>query len=677
MDNTQVMARDGSWFLFGDWQGVTRIALPGDRVKTDSGLDRPRERMPFVVRDDGLVWFQYAVDLDPAALKKVRRDVSGHGSPDPLGGPELLVGYDGAVHVRGRDLPCVPDGDVLSLGGVGARRQQYADVEYQVFVDGALVVFGTLERTPTVAYVVRDPDGAGRVAWCRRVARVPNGAPDAFRRAGSLLLVDRDIVDCVAHLAEIREDGTVVTASTAAVAGPWFHDGLVWWQPDEGTLCAGAELGRPSEHHVLPAEHAGAGRLLRLPGRKLYLPWHGVTMLDLAPAKKGKSEISRKHKAADEPLYRSASQLLRPISEAMARRNVRVSWSGVVRRGKRIEPEVDITGTSELITYLLHYSLQDGAAAALARYGVTSVSVMGGAALDELIRPAALTTAGDIRYLITALDASGVNRATGFAYLHSLSQWAAQRDLGLPWTPEAELFAVAATLSGIRGETGTIAPATAEALAAVVPRLADWEEMRKAGISSSGVAQFLAVSGHRRFGAEAVAPLMKLLESFNPTYPAEVLKTLGLPFTPYVAPVEPEVPLTAEESIVVDALESVLRETFGVDAVASREGRGWYRFVIDGLPFQAGLNDEGLVIGTLCATDTDVDLRKLVASLKRANKGRTLARFVEADCYIHARASAPFAGAGAPMWKAMIEACRDALRSEAGQALAAEYRTME
>ncbi|HEY2369472.1 MAG TPA: hypothetical protein VGH87_23905, partial [Polyangiaceae bacterium] len=375
-----MMARDGTWFLFGDWQGLTRIALPGDKVKTDAGLDRPLENKPLVLRDNGLVWFAYATDVDPVTLKKVRPATPGSDSPDPLGGSDLAVGYLGEkVKVRDQELVFVASGEELRLGGVGARRQKYISVAHEIFADGSLVIFGMVDEHPAVTFVAREADGSGRVAWCRRVALVPNGAPDAFRRGDSIVLADRDIVKNVAHLVEVRADGTFADAETTAVAGPWVHDDLVWWQPDEGTVCAGPELGRFTERYELAPENAGAGRLLRVPGRKLFLAWHGVTIIDLAPAKKkGKTEISRKHKAGDEPLYRSAASLLRPIAESMAQRGVHVAWRGVVRSGKRIEPRIEISGVADLATYVLHYALQDGAAAALAAHGVTSVGVLGG-----------------------------------------------------------------------------------------------------------------------------------------------------------------------------------------------------------------------------------------------------------------------------------------------------------
>jgi hypothetical protein len=93
------------------------------------------------------------------------------------------------------------------------------------------------------------------------------------------------------------------------------------------------------------------GRLLRLPGRTLFLPWHRGTILDLAPTKREKHELARKPKAAEAPMYHEAERLLRPHREGMARRNIRVDWRGCVRRGKRLEPALAIKGRSNLVTY--------------------------------------------------------------------------------------------------------------------------------------------------------------------------------------------------------------------------------------------------------------------------------------------------------------------------------------
>lgn len=79
-------------------------------------------------------------------------------------------------------------------------------------------------------------------------------------------------------------------------------------------------------------------------------------------------------------------------------------------------------------------------------------------------------------------------------------------------------------------------------------------------------------------------------------------------------------------------------------------------------------------MGTLCATSTDVDLGKLSASLKRANKGAGLAKLEEADCYISAKAQCSLAEADAAKLKSLIDSCRDVLVSDEARALASEYR---
>lgn len=678
MDNRQISANDGSWTLFADWQGVTRIASPGDKIKTDASLDRPNETKPLVLRPNGNVWLDYSTDVDPVALKKVSPAARGHHSPDPLGGPELVVAYDGgSVKVREETLTLAPEGAALMLGGTPRRRLSFAELAYNVFPDGSLVVLGRAEKQPFAALVAREADGRGRVVWCRPVDRVPNGDADAFRRKSSVVLADRDIVNDVAWLCEVHDDGSETVAHTHAIAGPWVHDELVWWQPDEGTVCCGAALGEPTETFALPAEHAGQGRVLRVPGRRLFLPWHGVALVDLSPPKKGKAELSRKHKAADEPMYKAASSLLRPIREAMARRGVDVAWRGVVRSGKRIEPSVVLRGRSDLVAHLLASALQYGGKAALASVGVTSVSVAGGSNYDEVLKPLVPTTAHDVRQLFSMLDAAGISRASVCACLPYLPTRAAQDKVDLPWNREVEALLMAMILSGIRGEAGdTVAPATPEAMAEAVPLLRDHERMSKAGIPNSAAAQFLAFAGHRVFGAEAAAPLMSLLEALNPTFPGEVLKALGLPFTPYVSPVVPELPLGPEEERIVAELEAVLTK-LGLDAKKSREGRGWYRFELDGLAFQAGLHDDLRVVGTLCKTSTDVNLTKLMARVRAANASKPSARFFESDGYLHVRASSPLGEATAARIEGLIAACRETLSSDQAGSLAREYRTME
>lgn len=675
MDNTQITAPDGSWFVFADWQGVTRIALPGDKVKTDASLDRPNQTKPLVLKPTGSVWLDWSADLDPVAMKKVKPEAPIHNSPDPLGGAEIVVGAMGEkASLRGQELVFAVSGDALALGGADATA--FLPQSYQVFPDGSLLVIGMVDGKRAMTLVTRAPDGSAALAWCRPLASTKSGAPDGARRGDALIVFDRDITEDLAFTAEVGADGSVKTRATTAIAGPWVHDDLIWWQPDAHTLCAGPELGEPTEQHTLAEAHVGPGRLLRLAGRKLFLPAHGVSILDLAPAKKGKEEISRKHKASDEPLYREAEKILLPIREAMARRGIRVTWRGVERSGKSIYVLAQIVGEASLMTHVLFFALQQGVARVLTGFGLTGAKVMGGSfAFREGVQPAA-TTARDLRSLVSALDAAGINRACGF-HLQSLLETANQRGLALPWTTEAEDFALAATLSGLRGETVPVRPATTADFAEVAPILADYDATQKLGIVNTWTAGFLAISGTHRFGADAVAPLIDTLKKANPSFPDNVSKALGQPFTPYVAPVVPEVPLSDDETPAFGALNAVLEGELKLDAKATHEGRAWARFALDGVPMQAGLNGDARVIATLCATDTDVNLRKLNASLARANKAGGRARFIEADGYIQARARCPMAEADAAQWKACIEACRDAVRSEAGRALALEYTTME
>lgn len=675
MDNTQITARDGSWFLFADWQGITRITLPGDKLKTNANLDRPHQDKPLVLRPNGLVWSEYAVDIDPVSLKKVRPAEPGHDSPDPLGGPDIAVGYDGAeVSIQGETLRLQPHGDAVCLGGRDGHRG-HASTAYDVFPDGALVIIGTTDDTSHAGLVLRDEGGAGRVAWCRPVALAPNGAPDVFRDHGSTFLADRDLIEGVAYLAELHDDGSIAREqSTRAVAGPWVLDGTIWWQVDDATVCAGPKLGEAAETFMLPEAHRGPGRLLRLAGRKLFLASHGVTLLDFAPAKKGKGELSRKHKAADEPMYREAARLLRPIAEAMARRGVRVSWRGCVRSGKRIEPKVEIRGPSNIFTYLVGYALQNGAPAKLSGVGVTSVSFSGGGSFDDILA-APPTTADDIRELVAMLDAVGISRAVAIPQLETLWRIAAERELPLPITPEAEDLALAAVLSGLRGETsGPIRPASADDFAAVAPMLVDFSACHAAGISGSTAGLFITIAGHRRFGAEAVEPTLQALVAMNSTFGDDVARALGQPVAPYEPPVFTEPELDARESELVAALEAALTQ-LDIDPAASRESLRWYRFSLDGAPFQAGLHDDLRVSATLCATETDVNLRALSNSLAAANKQITGAQWFEADGYIHVRATCPFADVSAPTIAAMLQACRDALASDAGQKLRTTYRS--
>lgn len=687
MDNTQVTARDGSWFLFADWQGMTRISLPGGRIKTDANLDRPHQDKPLVLRPEGQVWSSYALDIDPVALKKTTPVQNGHNSPDPLGGPEIAVGTSGdTVSVRGHTLRLEASGDELQLGGVPSRRKQWGEMRYNIYPDHAIVVYGAAARQTQVGLVLRAAEGTAHIAWCRPTAQVPCSSPDAFRGPGSTWLADRDPRLGIAHLIEIRDDGKLQsTTQTPAVAGPWVHDGQVWWQPDDTTLCAGPALGESAQSYTLSAEHAGPGRLLRLPGRKLFLPWHGVSILDLAPAKKGKSELSRKHKAAEEPLYREAERLLLPLRAGLGRRDACVTWRGCTRYSRSLEPSAIISGHSDLVTYILGYAIREGIAAKLASTGAGSVECMGAAAYDSIFAPAAPTTAQDIRDLIGMLDAAGLSRATAFGSLHSLAKTAAQRKLSLPLTPEAEDLALAAVLSGLRHElTGlplepiaAIAPATAESIELVAPLLRDDQRLRKAGINGSQVASFINVTGHRRFGARAVATTHEALIAMSPTYADDVAEALGQPVPERVSPPVEQPPLTPQEATIVAELESVLARDFAVDPAESRNGQGWYRFHLDNTPFQAGISGIFHVQATLCATATDLDMNAVARSLATANKGLVGASFEESDCYLHACASCRLDEATAAKLKAMIEVCRAAIASPKGQSLHTKYRTYD
>ncbi len=612
MDNTQITARDGTWFLFADWQGMTRISLPGDRIKTDANLDRPHETKPLVLRPEGRVWSEYAVDIDPVALKKIRPEEPGHDSPDPLGGPEIAVDHTGGtITVRGVNLALTASGEPIRLGGTPEHHETHTDLRHDIYPDHSIVVFGCVrvsspqEQTvwhTQVGLVLRTPDGGGRVAWCRPILRVVNGAPDAFRDGGRTWLADRDLVADVGYLVEIDDDGRVLSESrTTTIAGPWVFAGQVWWQPDASTLCAGARLGAAERSFELSGEHAGPGRLLRLAGRTLFLPWHGASILDLAPAKRGKSELSRKHKAADAPMYLAAETAMRPIREGMARRNVRVEWRACTRSGKRLTPKVEITGPTDLVTYILAYALQDGMAKRLASVGVSWVDVLGGTSYDPIFAQRTPTGVQELALLVAMLETAGISRDAGFRYLDSLRSTAKQRGFELPFTAEAEAFVRA-------GEPPAPAP--------------------------------------------VVVPVV-------------------------VAPPEPPPSSTPEEARVIAELEGVLARDYALDPAASREGHQWYRFAIDGLGFQAGINDDLRVQATLCATDTDVDMKKLMTGLRAANKGLVGARFEEADCYIHARAACALREASAAKLKAMIEACRAAIASPPATGLRAKFKSYD
>jgi hypothetical protein len=135
--------------------------------------------------------------------------------------------------------------------------------------------------------------------------------------------------------------------------------------------------------------------------------------------------------------------------------------------------------------------------------------------------------------------------------------------------------------------------------------------------------------------------------------------------------------LTPEKARICAALEGVLARDFGLDPANSREGLGWYRFSIDGVWFQGGVQDDFRVLATLCRNETDVDIDKLMASIRKANTGRTEARFAEADGYIHVRAACPLEDASEARVQAIIAACWAAIESKEGQSLRVKYRSFD
>ncbi len=122
-------------------------------------------------------------------------------------------------------------------------------------------------------------------------------------------------------------------------------------------------------------------------------------------------------------------------------------------------------------------------------------------------------------------------------------------------------------------------------------------------------------------------------------------------------------------------MEAVLADDFGLDPVASREGDGWYRFTIEGHEFQGGVHQDFRVSVVLCRNDEDVNLTKLMASLRAANKGLTDAKFAEADGYIHVRAACAHKDVTAAKLRTMIDACRATAASATGMALRSKYRS--
>lgn len=520
MDNAQLTALDGGWFLFADWQGMTRIGSPGDVVTTNAGLDRPRECAPLVLRPDGRVWSTAGVDIDPGTLTALRSTVSrtdDPAQPDPLGGADIVVRRDEPeIVVRGRTLRLTARGEAVPLGGGPGRCVPDGPTLHNIHADHSLVVFGHAEGRTHAALVLRLPSGAGRVRWCVPVLRPPGGSPDAFRERGSTWLVERDPTSDTAYLAEVADDGSVVgMAATPAVAGPWVHDGRVWWQPDDATVCAGPQLGTPAQSFALQPAHAGPGRLLRRPGRSLFVPWHGGVIVDV----QGARELPRGHTPADAAMYHAAARLLRPICAGLARHRVRVEWVGCARDGDRVVPQLQIDGPADLRTSVLRGALRDGLRPMLAGVGVTAIGVEGGHAIGRR----RCASAADLQHLVTLLDAAGISRAAGFVALYE----GGAGEL----TPEVEDLALAAVLSGLRGEhAGELAPATAADLVEAAWMVRHRERLATSGVEGTEVALFLSVCGHRRLGAAATMPVYQALLELDETCAEDVAQALGQPF---------------------------------------------------------------------------------------------------------------------------------------------------
>lgn len=126
-----------------------------------------------------------------------------------------------------------------------------------------------------------------------------------------------------------------------------------------------------------------------------------------------------------------------------------------------------------------------------------------------------------------------------------------------------------------------------------------------------------------------------------------------------------------------EAFERVL-EGLGLDPVACREGDGWWRFQHQ-LPSQGGIHSRDFrVVTTLCELSSDADLDALYADMEAANAALppgSLARFVEADNYLHVEAKAPFEGLDAGGMRALVDACAALGGSDAGRSLRSRYRS--
>ena len=394
-------------------------------------------------------------------------------------------------------------GEELRLGGHERPRVSVWPRDYGIEADGSILVYGAAENRTHCGLFLRGEGGAPRLAYCRPMARLASGSPETFRDASEATtwLADRDIRSGGAYLVSIRDDGTVSSEGSAKVfAGPWVHEGRVFWQPDSSTLCEGARLGEPERTHEIAPEHAGAGRLLRMRGRFLFLPFHGVSILDLTPAKKGKIEISRKHKARDEQLYASASKILAPLRRMLAPRGASIDWAGCTRRGSTVlAPVARLSGRSDAMTHVVGMAVQHGAPSLLARHGATSISVPPFGSVERMLD--CVVTADDIRAYVAAVDEAGLARAPGLSAFVSVGLRAKERGAPMPLTRDAEELVLSATLSGLRGvANGEIPPLVSEALLGTDAFLSD---DRHSSLPKVDIAQLVLLLSHRLLGADA------------------------------------------------------------------------------------------------------------------------------------------------------------------------------
>lgn len=111
------------------------------------------------------------------------------------------------------------------------------------------------------------------------------------------------------------------------------------------------------------------------------------------------------------------------------------------------------------------------------------------------------------------------------------------------------------------------------------------------------------------------------------------------------------------EQEMITAFETVLRERFELDPVACRESTDWWRFSVEGVSFQGGVHRADVrVLASLCSMSGSVDIDAVYRDLETAPT-HGLARFIEADNYLYATASLPFAVVSATTIEQAIRDC--------------------